>query len=686
MAKKPVATAASIREVPAPPGSGGRASDERGHAAAAAAAPRPMVQSTPTPPEEPYVLLPSDAEVRIKDLADVRNRIEDFVRLKCLTPVLGSETTDAVTLPDQAILRDLKYLTLLEAQRPGDDRLRTFYESLTKDRRNGRPLLDTPVEARPVDCELARLRVALTDAAWQATVLYATSWSQSASPVFDWQLHRAAGAGQAGGGSPPEEPSSALLVAALNNAITAIDGFRVEQSAHEATDHRGALLGAQGLKLRLEHLLNDLKKPDYVLMGTTVEWLTDVLWHALMFDSPCYPTREELALQISLGVERRDPIHRVEITALTPGGVNQRWGRYREAMSRPLASLRGRDGAPTKPGALHLALAESLFQSYGRWTPPGTPLMRRRRHPPLPLGITLTTDVELERALATRGEPQPDDVPASEKALNSLLSGVPYYHVAFPMILTADGQENLGYLRWVVGKFKACLAVDDPHLWSKLTKPEEPWRLLNDVAGENQPLGKGTGGLEGPLLLKASGSPLHEVRESLDNAENTHLADGFAAELGAGSADALDGQEARRCGRVRHVPATTELEVLQLTQVDQWAMGAFNGRAGLPPQIRTSLVEEDRRWLLLGPDLQEWSSRLQLFTQISLSMSGKSRSPRHDTTLAIVRKADDVRMRLLLGLGFALTDYATIRPPDIAESIHAAVAMSTTNESEELKQ
>lgn len=629
--------------------------------------------SLPKLPEEPYLLLSTTSPIAVKDSHDVRVQIEKFINGGCLTPVLGSETTDALTVPHQAVTRDHGFLAGLQEER-SDDRLLRFHHALVAQRALGRVERDRDEPLSPADEALTRLRLALANAAWQATSLYARQWAEVVTPVSDWSSH-GVDLRELKKTEDDDEPSIASLKGSLDSAVTFLEEFRMAQLSRESTDHRGALLGAAGLKQRLEHLSVTIE--DQALPGTTVEWLTDVLWHVLMFDSPCYPTREELALQMSLGIDKNYPIRKVELTALTSGGVTQKWEPYRHAMSRTLTGLRGGSHAVPPVGDLHQALAMAMYHSFGRWNPLGTAIPRHRRRTlkryPVPLAITLTTDLEFERALAT------------------CATGSGFYHVAFPMILTAYNQEEGGYLRWVIGKFetkpgstKAEDAEADEGLaesvvsWGQLTCPVGPWQLLNSVAGEDAPaLVKGVGGLEGPLLLKVNGSPLHLVRESLD--DNVLLADGFAAEIESTTGN-LDEAEARRDGRIRHVPATTELEIMQLTQVDQWAMGAHNGQAGLPPQIRFNLIEPARRWLLLGHDLHEWSSRLQLFTQISLSSLVTPGAVRAESTLALIREADEQRTRLLQGLGMSLTDYSMVEPRKVAEFIRETVEAAMNEE------
>ena len=600
-------------------------------------------------PEEPYLLIPRGFDVNVESKATANRSITNFVSDGCLTPVLGSEMTDALTVPGQAILRD----RLVEAHFGSRKELGTFHTSLFAGRHLDRVLIEDPrpaAEKLPAaDAAIAALRLALLEAAYYATALFASEWSVSVSPLFEWNLHAVMV-------DPERNGSFGALVGALQGAKNAIATFREAQTEEqEAIDHREDLLGALGLGTRLAHL-HDVLDAGNPLRGSTVEWLTDVLWHALTFDSPCYPTREELALQVSLAVDSPSPIEKVELTALAPWGLEQNWEPYRHAMSRTLTGLQGGSRAVPPVGKLHAALASSLGRSYRKWRQEGAKKADERVPGPASLAITLTTDLELERALATD-------------------EGGSYYHVAFPMVLTSANHNNRGHLRWVVGTFESGVPNDDPDLWQRLVRPVGEWQLLNDVAESFVLAGYGTGlqgGLEGPLVLKANGSPLHEVEPDL--ADNPALRDGFLREISTARPERVRG---RRGGKARHVPATTELDILQLTQVDQWAMGSDNGRAGLPTYIRKLLEGPTRGWLILGHDLSEWSSRLQLFTQISLSSlvqpsrNGDSRV--RERTLAVVRKADEQRTRLLLGMDIPLTHHAELKPDDVAAAIQGAL-------------
>lgn len=598
-------------------------------------------------PEEPYLLLPAGFDVHCVSRQNAAGSIRCFVE-GCLTPVLGSEITDALTVPGQGIVRDL----LLEESFAARPELRRFHKALFDQRLMDREHLlgdhQRATERRPADVAVADLRLAMLEAAYQATVLYAALWSESVLPLSDRNAHEVTSA--AGESHASFEP----LAEALEAAVKALESFSISQTVElEDVDHRNALLGATGLSSRLRHL-GEVISRDKSLHCTTVEWLTDVLWHVLTFDSPCYPSREDLALQVSLAEDSETPVQKVELTALTPAGIFQDWEAYGHALSRTLQGLRGADRPVPAVGPLHRALSASLYRSFDKWRGQASQPAGRRAPAPIALAITLTTDLELERALAT------DD------------GGSSHYHVAFPMILTNANHNYRGHLRWVVGKFAARLDQTDPGFWDSLTRPVGPWRLLNDVAEEFVLSGFNSalpGGLAGPLLLKVNGSPLHVIDPEL--AENPSLRNDFEQEISGAASDRVAG---RRGGRAMHVPATTELDILQLTQVDQWAMGASNGRAGLPTIIRKALEEPTRRWLIVGHDLPEWSSRLQLYTQISLSsLAQRSQQgsvvPLREAALAVVRKADEQRTRLLAGMDIPLTDYTQLDPSRVATAI-----------------
>lgn len=612
-------------------------------------APRAAVHS----PEEPYLLLPNGFSVQCVPRSGAISTVKRFVAEGCLTPVLGSEITDALTVPGQTIVRD----PLLERHFGARPELRRYHEALFDQRSLGRAVAEDPrpdsERLEAVDNAVTELRLALLDAAHQATVLYAALWSRSVAPLSDRNLHEVAAPAPAVGADDPVAP----LLRLLEEAEIALERLQSVQTAEqEDVDHRLALLGATGLQSRLSHLRHMMGR-ERTLRGATVEWLTDVLWHALSFDSPCYPSREELALQVSLAVDSPTPVEKVELTALTPAGIDQDWDAYGHSLSRTLAGLRGSQRAVPPVGKLHRALSASLYGSFLKWREAAAKSAEERVPAPVSLAITLTTDLELERALAT--DP----------------GGSGHYHVAFPMIITNANHNNRGHLRWVVGRFVGGLDQQAPGFWEQLTRPDGPWQLLNDVAEEFVLSGfdaKLPGGLEGPLLLKANGSPLHEVDSDLS--KNSALRDGFVKEIPSAGAQRLTG---RRGGKARHVPATTELDILQLTQVDQWAMGSSNGRAGLPTMIRKVLEDPTRRWLIVGHDLPEWSSRLQLFTQISLSsiiQRSLATASVREATLAVMRQADEQRTRLLAGMDIPLTDYDQLDPDGVAAAITAGLS------------
>ena len=250
----------------------------------------------------------------------------------------------------------------------------------------------------------------------------------------------------------------------------------------------------------------------------------------------------------------------------------------------------------------------ALFDQWERWDRAGD-----GQRPPFPLAISLTTDLELERALAAHRTPGGDSRP---------------FYVAFPIVMVRPNNERSGELRWIVGQFSTRSFETGADLWTSLTNPDDGWHEL----GHHHVPEAMQVDLDGPLLLKVNGSPLHHVEMHLQ--DHPHL---------ASQLDLIRNKDAL----LLHAPAITELDVLQLAQVDQWALGAkgSNDRhAGLPSPIYEEFDREQRSWLLLGHDLTDWSSRLQLFIQISRSALARGQDPR---ALAIGRRLDPDRARLL---------------------------------------
>jgi len=555
-------------------------------------------------PTEPYMLMGPTASRGVRPLAirEAVDEVEHLTSTGWLTVVMGPETIDASAIPNQTITQDTgleRRLVALQGSEAGG--LLAFYDALMRARVAGREVVpDAPGDSV---APLSELRLTLLRAAYRATRLYVLQWASgfgsaesgveaTPTPVHDWESHMVV---------IPRGADKALRDD-LRDAVE-----RLEQFEHlDDADQVKQLLGHQSIILRLNAIRSGLK--DRTLRGPVVEWLTDLAWHALIFDSPCYPSPSELAFQVSVAASTTDhPFHRLEPTAMAD---RQDANKFRRIMKLAMRRALPAGEAPAgEPGAIQAAVASALYDQHQRWD---EALDHNHRHP-FPIAISLTTDIELERALARHA--------GSTRGPRS-------FFVAFPIVIVRPNNETAGELRWIAGEFRAQAFETGAALWHGLTNPIDDWHELGTYYVPEQLHVN----LAGPLVLKVNGSPLHHV--ATDLSEHPHLSNELQLSRNPGA-------------QLLHAPAITELDVLQLAQVDQWALGAKESsdrRAGLPSPIYSEFEDERRTWLLMGHDLMDWSSRLQLFIQISRSALARGQNPR---ALAIGRRPDPDRARLL---------------------------------------
>lgn len=586
----------------------------------------PSIGSTPTVVgTEPYILMldplsqyqPGELTAHLPAFAD-RQFVEH------LTPVLGMETNDGFAIPGQMIHEDPR----LKDRIADDDGVQDFLDQVMESRKAGREPAEFGPEDKRVTQDLTEIRFHLLKAAYALTKLFADTWAESLSPVNDWRVHSVEF------GFDPRG-SSGVVLAELKKSLEAVKKFESHQgqfSTAEQQNHLRLLLGADGIEVRLQSMIKDfatLKRLD----GALVEWLTDLFWHTLIFESPCYPRPDELAFQLSLAANASSahPTRKYEPTAMVERHADDR---FRRAIKYSIRrAMKGGDNAPRVRGRLQDAAAASLVAQFR--VRQAQPL----RHP-FPIAISLTSDLELEKSLAFHGQ-----------------CGV--FHVAFPVVhaMTLKGK---GTLRWIVGTFKgggADLPTTADQVWANLSAPIDGWRWLNDVVRPGFEIDEPGDGREersvrGPLILKVNGSPLHHVLG--DASAHQHLAPDLQRSIRLGELPPSRVAD-KPLGHLIHVPAVTELDVLQLAQIDDWSRGARQQdegqhKAGLPLPLVNELMSPNRFWLIAGHDLSDWSARLQLFGQISRSVLTEDGSQ----ALAVSRKTDVDRARLLANLGIPI--------------------------------
>lgn len=204
------------------------------------------------------------------------------------------------------------------------------------------------------------------------------------------------------------------------------------------------------------------------LRGREVEWLSHVAWWSLMAGQAVPPRHGELVTHVSLGVNprrplgRAEPVSRIDLAKAAAVAAN--------ALRPTLGFVSGDTG---RRHALELL---------GRYLHRRLPKDRG-----FPIVFTTTYGLELEYGLACEAK---------------------RYHVAFPVVCL-DAEE--AKLRWRVQSFEGDPAVataeDAALLERALTTPTQRPQWLTEISSPE---------MDGPLVIKLSGSPLHDAAAADD--------------------------------------------------------------------------------------------------------------------------------------------------------------------------
>lgn len=545
-------------------------------------------------------------------------------RPRSIAPFIGPGVLQADSRNEQILWDPALELVLDE-----DEALKRFVTSLLLDRTKER----TPRSVEALTAEqlsVSQLRIALARLAERATAAFAGHALEAAVPLNLFDTHQV----RLGAGEDP--------LPQLDDVLERLERHNL---AHPATP----LLGGDRMASRLREFKRHVKSEG--LSGSGVEWLTDLFWHTVIFDSPLYPHVTELSLQVSLlAGRRRRPTRRLDpATAVVRSGLSD----LRLATGRSVE--RGYD--PTEPTSgvrrrLYRAIGEVLHADYARW-------VRRRNpqsHDVIPMALTTTFDLEMERGLAACGHP---------------------YEVAIPIYLRVETEERArpdGYgdaapgsrteeaVRWLIGRFDPC---DDPSI-EALRRPTDGWRQASSLRA----MQGGAIDLSGPLLLKLNGSPSHEVRGPDEDGYIIDLPDlplvnpqastgvtpsGHPDTFGAaptamGSAVTVE---------IEHAISLGEYDFLQLARMSQYsfdnvskapnASGAVLVEDGLPGLLVDQIRFADRFWMLLGHRFADWNSRTQIHTYIAHEAQNTERG------CAVSLEFDQDRIRFLDWLGITHT-------------------------------
>jgi len=424
---------------------------------------------------------------------------------------------------------------------------------------------------------VADLQKAAVRASRIATETLADYWKQRKTVPADW-----------GAAGVPKTASSGALKPLEHAAMAAY-------AAHKKAEREaGDLLGVAAIEARLRAITEAVRESG--LSPASVRWLTDLAWHVLTFDSPMYPLTEELALQVSLALGHDRPTKAGPPAGLLPEIFDpESVGReLRIAVERGLPASIDQTGSSREQFYVKVAkrLREGLKSGH------------------LPVAIVTGFDIELERALIQPGET---------------------FHVAVPAYAIDEGSATGGFGRarvvWLVGDFSSEESDSNGEWRNALQYPKNnEWRLLND-RDESLP---------GPLVVHLSGSPLH--RYPGDSAGHGSVT------LARAKNGKYDPDKNRK-----YAPAVRlgDLDSLQLDRVEHQMSalrmgpsgeGGFGSHAeGLPRWLIDQLRHQSRYWLFVGCRYRDWSSRMQLFLELTSAMPhGRAAAvdPRHDADLA----------------------------------------------------
>lgn len=310
-----------------------------------------------------------------------------------------------------------------------------------------------------------------------------------------------------------------------------------------------------------------------------LEWVADALWHTLRYDQAAYPRADEFAFQVSLfatGASGRRPEKEGAFEAarsrLSSGTVATWFHQYSGTPSNRMLAFYG-------------ALARVLAAEYQsrRTAGDGGRDGLGSIMPLDPIAFSTNFDLEMERALQECDE-------------------VSTFHVVVPVYAYLDLNSE-PEVRWMIGKTTKQTSVESPQ-WTWFPDSERP-----------KP-----SSIQGPILIKLNGSPLHELPSP--------------GEIGGPDSFAPDFE------RFEHALILSETEHLQHIV---W-------RDPLPIFGETVLQQKDRTLVFLGHSIKEWSTRLRMFTQIHRPNKAPV-NRRESRMLAINRSHDPFRSAILGSIG-----------------------------------
>ena len=352
-------------------------------------------------------------------------------------------------------------------------------------------------------------------------------------------------------------------------------------------EHAVRLLGASQISARLDRISSSDS-----ITGSTITWLVDLLWHILIFDDSLLPRLEELSFQVSLLEENQE--EGGPVRSLEPSRLIRRQSSMTDV---PLAlqSILVQRGAvvppPNSPSAhLHRLIARILQAQHK--ANDSVAISDQGA-----LGLSMNFGLDLEHALGENGG---------------------LFHVAMPIYASDENSERSEAqgpkerLLWIEGLFDP---KNDECTWkedgpTQYPRPWKGWRLLSDLGTEERPL-------EGPLVVKLNGSPMHSLEDmDLEHIEN--FLDTGRSVISSSEKDDrswLNVQsETSESWKFAHAIGLGEFDLLQIARhtLYSWDIGPDGAADGFSAWANSQLRSDSRYWFLAGLRLDDWSTRERL--------------------------------------------------------------------------
>jgi hypothetical protein len=322
-----------------------------------------------------------------------------------------------------------------------------------------------------------------------------------------------------------------------------------------------------------------------------LEWLADLIFHSFSFDGRFYPTSDELSFHAALHIDESDQ---------RPSSVNV-FEKGGDALVEIIPAWFKRYDADAASSSSQMkdfydALALILLKQDKYWH---SNVQKLRREP---VAVSLNLDLEIEKALER--------------------SGVVRYYVAVPVqaaTLPRHDLEEQVHQRWLLAKF------------FKERKYKEPtWAWYSDDMAMD-------GEIDGPVVVKLHGSPLHRLPIPVSQEEFDEKSKG------------------RKDPSTEYI-ATPSPEVVYsslkpfVTLSESGYLHNIVVIRNVPKFFEDIFKDKKRHFYFLGLSTSEWNIRLRMSDLVFPGFPGRRYIPDR-VMVAINKEFDDYRSSILDSLG-----------------------------------